>query len=206
MDFFITNDIILRLGETDGKNDIMKNYLNLPNCITSIRIVGAVLLFFLTPLAVPYYIVYTICGLSDAVDGMVARATGCSSEFGARMDSIADLIFYAAMLTSLLPRLIDTLPSWIWYLVAVLIVIRVTGYSLAAIRYKKFASLHTYMNKLTGAAMFAVPYFLPSPIGVGYCIAVGVVASIASVEELLMHATSKVYTEGRKTIFMKKRG
>ena len=186
------------------ENDIMKKYLNLPNCITSIRIVGAVLLFFVTPLAVPFYVIYTICGLSDAVDGMVARATGSSSEFGARLDSIADLTFYAAMLVSLLPKLISMLPTWIWYLVAFLILIRVLGYSLAAIRYKKFASLHTYMNKLTGAMMFAVPYFLPSAWGVGYCISVGIVALISSMEELIMHITSKEYTPGRKTLLMKK--
>lgn len=186
------------------ENDSMKKYLNLPNCITAIRIVGAALLFFVTPMAMPYYIIYTVCGLSDAVDGMVARATGCSSEFGARLDSIADLIFYAAMLAGLLPELIRVLPPWIWYLVTFLILLRLAGYSLAAIRYKKFASLHTYMNKLTGAMMFAVPYFLPSAYGVGYCIAVGMVAAVSSIEEFLMHATSKEYTGGRKTILMKK--
>lgn len=185
------------------KTNDMKKMLNLPNCITGVRLVGAVALFFLPPLAMPFYIVYTLCGFSDAIDGMVARATGCSTELGARLDSIADLIFYAAMLLRLLPKLIEVIPGWLWCLAIAVILIRIASYLIAALRYKQFASLHTYMNKVTGATMFAVPYFLPTPYGVAYCIAVGAIATIASVEELLMHLTSKTYTSGRKTILMK---
>ncbi len=182
----------------------MKNkILNLPNCITGTRLVGAVLLFFVTPLKWPFYIIYTLCGLSDAIDGFVARATNTSSEFGARLDSIADLTFYAAMLIRLLPILYANLPHWVWHGVAFIIFLRVVGYAWVAIRYRHFASLHTYMNKLTGAMMFAVPYFLPAPFGPVYCIVVGFVALFASLEELIMHLTSKTYTPGRKTIFMK---
>ena len=186
------------------KINIMKKILNLPNCITAIRLVGAALLFFIEPLAAPYYIIYTLCGLSDAIDGMVARATGSSSEFGARLDSIADLTFYTAMLVSLLPKLEEVFPWWLWYHVVLLVSLRLLGYVVAALRYKKFASLHTYMNKATGATMFAVPYFLPTSLGPAYCVGVGVIALIAVVEELLIHLTSKSYTPGRKTILMKK--
>lgn len=186
------------------KTNMMKKILTLPNCITAIRIVGAAALFFVKPLAVPFYIIYTLCGVSDAIDGMVARATGSSSEFGARLDSIADLTFYTAMLVSLLPKLKEVFPWWLWYHVVLLVTLRLLGYLVAAIRYKKFASLHTYMNKATGATMFAVPYFLPTPVGSAYCVGVGVIALIAVVEELVMHLTSKHYTPGRKTILMKK--
>lgn len=185
------------------KTKVMKKYLNLPNCITGIRLVGAVALFFVPPLALPFYIIYTLCGVSDAIDGMVARATGCSTDFGARLDSIADLTFYTAMLVRLLPKLQEVFPGWLWYHVVLLITLRLAGYLVAALRYKKFASLHTYMNKATGASMFAVPYFLPTPYGAAYCIGVGVVALIAVLEELTMHLTSKAYTPGRKTILMK---
>lgn len=180
-----------------------KKILNLPNCITAVRLIGAAALFFVKPLAMPFYIIYTLCGISDAFDGMVARATGSSSEFGARLDSIADLVFYTAMLVRLLPKLREVFPSWLWYHVVVLVTLRLGGYLVAAIRYKRFASLHTYMNKVTGASMFAVPYFLPTPIGGAYCVGVGAVAFIAVVEELAMHLSSKCYTPGRKTILMK---
>ncbi len=185
------------------KAKVMKKILNLPNCITGIRLVGAVALFFVEPLAIPFYIIYTLCGISDAIDGMVARATGCSTEFGARLDSIADLTFYTAMLVRLLPELKAVFPGWLWYHVVLLITLRLAGYLVAALRYKKFASLHTYMNKATGASMFAVPYFLPTPLGAVYCVGVGAVALIAVVEELIMHLTAKEYTPGRKTILMK---
>lgn len=181
----------------------MKKYLNIPNCITALRILGAVLLFFIEPLSIPFYVIYTLSGFSDALDGLVARATGSSSEFGAKLDSIADLTFYTAMLLRIFPELWELLPKGIWYIVAVLVLIRLISYGVAAIRYRKFASLHTYLNKVTGATMFAVPYFLLFPIGDLYCMGVCTVAGVAAVEELVMHLTSKTYNPARKTLLMR---
>lgn len=54
-------------------------------------------------------------------------------------------------------------------------------------------AIHTYFNKLTGAAVFAVPYFLTTSFGVGLCIAICVIAAVAVTEELLIHAVSREY-------------
>jgi CDP-diacylglycerol--glycerol-3-phosphate 3-phosphatidyltransferase len=157
-------------------------------------------MFFLEPRTLAFYIVYTVSGLSDAFDGTIARLTGNTSVLGARLDSIADLLFYAVMLFKILPKLIEILPSEIWYFVVAIIVIRIASYSLAAIRYHLFSSMHTYLNKLTGISLFLVPYFLVQNYIVGYCIAVCAIAGIASVEELLIHATKSSYDRDRKTL------
>ena len=66
-----------------------------PNICTMLRIVGTVGLLLIRPLTLPFYLLYTFCGITDVLDGTIARATNSTSEFGARLDSISDLIFYA---------------------------------------------------------------------------------------------------------------
>lgn len=179
----------------------MKRVLTLPNGITFLRIVGALVLIGLSPLSPAFFIVYSICGLSDVADGFVARATGQQSEFGAKLDSLSDLLFYAMMLIKILPILWVLLPKPIWIFVGAILAIRLTAYLVAALRYQRFASLHTYMNKATGLVLFAVPYCLHFPFAVGYCGFVCVVAAGASVEELMIHLLAKQYTPNTKTIW-----
>ena len=69
-----------------------------PNICTMLRIVGTVGLLLIRPLTLPFYLLYTFCGITDVLDGTIARATNSTSEFGARLDGIADLIFYAVMI------------------------------------------------------------------------------------------------------------
>ena len=179
--------------------------MNAPNVITSLRIIGSAVLLFTEPFSAAFYIIYTLCGLSDVLDGFIARRFHMTSTLGARLDSIADLMFYAAMLLKVLPTLLVLLPTWIWLCVAGVIIIRIAAYITAAVKFHCFASMHTYMNKATGGAVFCVPYIVKLPCAVPLCFAVCVIAALSSLEELLMHLVSKEYHEGVKTIFALKK-
>lgn len=183
-----------------GKFSI-KEKLTLPNCITAFRIVGTVVLLFTKPLSWSFYIIYTLCGLSDVVDGWVARKTGKTTEFGAKLDSIADLCYYAVMAMMILPVLWATLPVEIWYVVGFVLVLRLITYVLVAVRHHRFCSTHTYGNKLTGAGVFAIPYFIEQPIGEEFCFIACTISLLATVEEFLIHLLSKEYDTKTKTIF-----
>ena len=52
----------------------------------------------------------TISGLTDALDGWLARKLRCESAFGAKLDSVADLLFYAVMIFRILPILVSIFP------------------------------------------------------------------------------------------------
>ena len=82
------------------KISISNHKLNTADIITMLRIAGAMLLVFLRPLSAGFLSVYTITGLTDVLDGWIARRTKAASDFGAKLDSIADLLFFAVMLTS----------------------------------------------------------------------------------------------------------
>lgn len=177
-----------------------KHNSSVADLITLIRIVGTLVLVALKPLSAAFFCIYTLTGITDALDGWIARKTKTASDFGAKLDSIADMLFYAVMLVRIFPTLWSMLPKSIWYAVAAVFVIRISAYTAAALRYRLFASMHTYLNKLTGAAVFLAPFSLVTDFAVGYCWAVTVVAATASFEELIIHISSKNYNANRKSL------
>ena len=178
----------------------MKEFFTAPNIITCVRILGTVALVFIEPFCVAFYLIWTICGVSDVLDGTVARMLKKESKFGARLDSIADIMFYLLMLYRVLPMLIAVLPRWIWIIVCAIALTRIGAYVTALIKFKRFASLHSYLNKLSGFMLFLVPYFIFMSWFWIYCVVLCGIGLASSIEELLIHLLSRHYQEGRQTI------
>lgn len=184
----------------------VNHVLTAANGITLLRIAGTVGLIFPTALSPLFLGLYTLTGLTDALDGWVARKTGTAGDFGARLDSIADLIFCAVMIIRLFPVLSEKLSVQIWYAVAAIVLVRLGAYCTAAIKYRRFVALHTWLNKLTGAAVFLLPYILITSWGVRYSWAVCVLAFAASLEELAIHLSRKSCCADTKSFFQKENG
>lgn len=172
----------------------------LPNCITMFRIVGTACMVFTNPLKKAFYTIYTLCGISDILDGWIARRKNQTTELGSKLDSIADLTYYFVMALMILPELIRVLPGEIWYAVIAIVILRIASYLLVALRFHRFASTHTYGNKLTGAGVFGIPYFIATEFGVVYCIIACTVAGLATVEEFIIHLCMKTYDKRPKTL------
>ena len=128
------------------------------NLITSCRILLSLLLLFFPALSPVFYGLYLASGLSDMLDGFVARRTNSESALGARLDSMADLLFLAVCLIKLLPVL--TLPDWLWGWVGLIALLRLVNILSGFICRKKLVLLHTRANKLTGALLFLLPLSL----------------------------------------------
>ncbi len=187
------------LNKPQDKKAVLRK-LSAADYITLIRILCTAVLIFIEPLCVGYYVMYSIAGISDIADGTVARATKTTSEFGAKLDSVADLLFYTVTLLKILPILISLLPKPIWYGVALALLLRLSAYITAAFKYRRFASQHTYMNKLTGLMVFLLPYVLQTSLGIIYSMATCAVGILGSLEELIMHITEKEYNTNKKTV------
>ena len=160
---------------------------NLPNSITVMRMVGTVFLLFTKPMSLCFYIVYTITGLTDVLDGFFARKLKVSSDFGAKLDSIADLLFYSVMIILLIPVLWEKLHKSIWVAVVLILGLRLTAYLLSAIKYKKFASSHSILNKITGLCVFAIPFVLLTPFPSIICWIIAVIGFFSSFDEMMMY-------------------
>ena len=151
------------------------------NIMTSCRILLSIALLFCPVFSVCFYGIYLLCGFTDMVDGTIARKTNSVSEFGARLDTTSDFIFFAVTLIKLLS--VIHIPKWIWVWIVVIAIIKIFNVILGFAYTKKLISLHTLMNKITGLLLFVLPLTLEF-IEIKYClIAVCIIATISAIQE-----------------------
>lgn len=158
---------------------------NVPNLITSLRIVGTFALLFTTPFDKWFFIIYILTGLTDVFDGFIARKLHLTSEFGAKLDSIADLLFYSVMLIVLMPVLWEKLTLSLWIGVGVVLSFRLAAYITHAIRKGEFASSHSLFNKITGFLVFTIPFVMIIPYTVPVCWVICLISGFASLKEFI---------------------
>lgn len=151
------------------------------NLITGLRIICSIALLFSPSLSASFYALYIMAGITDMIDGTVARKTNTVSEFGSKLDTIADFIFVMACLIKLLPAL--NVETWMYIWIAVIAVIKVINVVSGYVRQKKLVAVHSVMNKITGALLFVLPLTLPF-INLKYsALAVCLVATFAAIQE-----------------------
>ena len=157
---------------------------NLANIITSTRILGTLVLIFLAPLTLSFYVVYVWCGLSDVLDGFVARKLQTISSFGSKLDSVSDLLFYTVMMLKIWKFLQEGLPNYVWVLIYTVLAIRFLCYVYVGIRDHRFESRHTILNKITGGLMFVLPFTVRTRFLVPYSLLILLVAYISAFDEI----------------------
>ena len=131
---------------------------NVANILTGFRILGSILLMFFPVFSEVFYSTYLFCGFSDMIDGAIARKTNSESEFGAKMDTVADFVFVAVSLIKMLPKI--NISRWLWIWGGVIAIIKIGNITWGYVSKKQFISLHTIMNKVTGLLLFLWPLTL----------------------------------------------
>lgn len=173
----------------------------IPNCISFSRIFFSLMLIFIKPLGIAFYTIYIFCGFSDIMDGFIARRTGTTSKFGAKLDSMADLIMVGVLLIIIYPIVNPATEIIIW--IALIGMIRIAAMVIALKKYKTFASIHTYGNKITGIVLFLFPILLPYVHGATLMYIICVIASVSAIEEFLIRLTSSHLELNKQSIFIK---
>ena len=128
---------------------------HIANIITGSRIVFSLSLLFIPLSSAWFYALYLLCGLSDMVDGTVARMMGGASEFGARLDTLSDFVFMSVALIKFVPYL--HIPVWLWIWIGIIAMIKLGNAAWGFVHTKKFISHHTVLNKITGLLLFLLP-------------------------------------------------
>ena len=151
------------------------------NFITSLRIICSIVLLFCPVFSPVFYALYISAGFTDMIDGTIARKTNSVSEFGSKLDTVADFVFVAVCLIKLIPVL--NIAAWIYVWVAMIAVIKAINVVSGYVMQKKFVAVHTVMNKITGALLFILPLTL-SFVDLKYSVvAVCAVATFAAIQE-----------------------
>ena len=131
---------------------------HLANIISGSRIVAAGILYLFSKIDWRFMIVYTFCGITDLIDGPVARKCNSTSAVGAVLDTVGDILTYMALAKILLVQ--HFIPTWVvvWMIIAGLGDLAAGLLSLK--KCKKFFIVHSLFGKILGGSVFAFPFAL----------------------------------------------
>ena len=87
---------------------------HIPNALTIVRflLIPFILFYIFTGNYILAFIFFTISGITDVVDGFIARKFNLISNFGKLMDPLADKATQIATLASLV--IIEIIPIYLW--------------------------------------------------------------------------------------------
>lgn len=129
--------------------------MTIPNLITIARL-------FLVPLVIVMivnarweaaFIIFVVAGVSDAVDGFLARHCGMASELGAWLDPIADKALVVSIYITL--AVVGAIPIWLVILVAARDIMIVSAVLLSWLLHRPVAMAPFAVSKLNTAAQIA---------------------------------------------------
>lgn len=180
----------------------------IPNILTASRILIAIIILFIKPFSIAFYVIYGYCGISDLFDGVIARAIKSESSFGSLLDTIGDVLLTitGSFVTFKYMYTVDNL--WIWGMLAAVLSIylfRSIGAIVTLVRFKKFAMLHTIGNKVGMILLFLFPLFYEllakvNGAQIGLYVICGICV-IAAIEEIIIELITKDFNENVKSIF-----
>ena len=124
----------------------------IPDLLSASRIALCLPLLLVDAMTLPFWVLYLIAGLTDILDGFLARRWGVESKFGARLDSLADFVFVLAVGYKLFPWL--KLPATLWMMIGFIAMVKASNAISSYVVKHRIEFPHTKANKVTGFLLF----------------------------------------------------
>ena len=175
----------------------------IPNILSGYRLLAIIpLVWLLVNKSAPLFaLLLCISLVTDILDGFIARRFNVATELGARLDSIADLLtIITAALGVYTFKMDDLAPLLIQFYIYLGLLSAQSIISL--LRFRRFPSLHTYMNKTAGYGM-GIFFFILFAVGMHVWLwhVVITLAIIAATEALLILLSLDKAKSNVKSIF-----
>lgn len=147
----------------------IQDKINLPNLLSFYRLLATpvILYFALTGNEQVFAVLIVINLISDVLDGLFARLLNQQTDFGARIDSIADMATYFLVFLGIwVFKRADFAPHIVSF--SVFIGLLIGSLVLSLIKFGRFPSLHLYSWKIGGyiqgtffVVLFAFGFYTP---------------------------------------------
>jgi CDP-diacylglycerol--glycerol-3-phosphate 3-phosphatidyltransferase len=132
-----------------------RRYFTVPNVLCAIRLLGSPVLIVLAWLGLPGWALawFIFLSLTDWFDGKLARLLKQETEFGARLDTVADVTFYSCTLLGMVLLRSEVFEREVGWIAAT-----VGSYALSVtagvIKYRRMPSYHTQLAKVSWLLVF----------------------------------------------------
>ena len=153
----------------------------IPNLLTFARMLLCIPLGMTETLSPLFYLLYTLIGISDILDGWLARRWHCTTPFGAQLDGAADLIAFGVIGWKIWPIL--HFPAWLWGLLVCIVYIRIGNMLCTYLRKSTNIFQHILLNRLTGLLLFISIYVIETALFQGLAAGIAILALLAALQE-----------------------
>lgn len=167
------------------------------------RIICSVLLIVFVHNRIGFVTLYLVIGLTDILDGYIARKYNLQSELGAKLDSTADFIFYMILFGILINEYSSLLRFDFIVLIIGILFIRLSNMVLTKYKYNKFVFVHTIANKVSGVLVYFLPIILILSQNSLIILILLALVLMAAVEELLITIRYQEVNLNRTSLFSK---
>lgn len=125
-----------------------KRWLTASNVITSLRIIGSPAMIVLAyyQYATGVVVLVSFLVFTEWLDGVVARTLHQESELGARLDTVADAVFYTSLLVAVGVMFPETTLREAWW-ITVAIFSYAMSWLVSLVRFRALPSYHTWLAK-----------------------------------------------------------
>lgn len=152
---------------------------------------------------VGFIVIYIAIGVTDVLDGLIARRFGYESDLGAKLDSIADFMFYSIVAFIFLKLHFSMLQGNQQLVLVALVLLRVLNVFWTKIKYKQVVFVHTVANKVAGVIVYLVPILFLFTEDGGVVWSILIITFLAALEELLITIKCAEPDLNRASIFRK---
>lgn len=133
--------------------------MNIPNFLTLLRIilVPVLVIFLINKAFINALILFSCLGLTDALDGFLARILNQQTVLGSYLDPIADKVLLTSCFLAL--AILKVIPGWLAVVVISRDVIILLGISILSIMKVAFEINPLFVSKITTTLQIAAVFF-----------------------------------------------
>ncbi|MCP4766759.1 MAG: CDP-alcohol phosphatidyltransferase family protein [Gammaproteobacteria bacterium] len=166
---------------------LRQDLLQIPNLVSSVRILIAPLLFFFAFRQMEYWFLGALIfsGLTDVLDGMLARKLNLITPLGAHLDSWGDFTIYATMAICAWILWPDTTQQVLPHYAMILFSFLLPAWA-GLIKFGKLTGYHTWSVKIAVVATFAGYVALYTDMASWPFVLAAWLCVIAGVEEIMI--------------------
>jgi cardiolipin synthase (CMP-forming) len=141
--------------------DVVRGPLTIPNVVTAVRLVGTagLVVLALKGHASAFAVLFLVLALTDWIDGRLARWLHQRSDWGARLDSMADALLFAVLLFGVLRLKNEQILANRWW-----IALAILSYTLTCAaglwKFGRLPAYHTWSAKISWHLVLVAVLFL----------------------------------------------